>query len=731
MRIIKEYAIELGGKKLLAEFTDLTDQANGSVIIRYGNTAVLVTAVMGAEKEGQSWFPLSVEFEEKFYAAGAILGSRFRRREGMPSEEAILSARVVDRTIRPLFDQRLRRDVQVVVTVLSLGNEDPDVLGVIGASLALGTSNIPWGGPVSAVRIGRTNGNPEFIVNPDYSERVAEEEKLDLLACGKDGNINMIEVGAKEAKNEDIIEGLKIARDIHNQIQEWQKQIIAEMGREKINIEFKEPSEELKSLFTEKIEPKMLEAVFGELGAYALKDEWMKIVSENLPEEKQDADDYFENKIDEFVHREAIENDRRQDGRGMDEIRELYAEAGGLSPVIHGTGIFYRGGTHVLSALTLGGPEDAQLIDTIEYQDTKKRYMHHYNFPPFSVGETGRVGGFNRRMIGHGALAEKALIPVLPSKEEFPYTIRIVSETMASNGSSSQASVCGSTLALMDAGVPIKAPVAGIAMGLMSREDNVGKTEWEKDSYKILIDIQGPEDHFGDMDFKVAGTRDGVTAIQMDVKVDGVPVEVLAEALEKAYEARTKILDVMKAAIAEPREDINPNAPKILSIKIKEDQIGLVIGSGGKTINDIKEKSGCSEITIEEDGSVFITGVGGTAEKARDMIEAITHEYKAGEKFPNAKVTRIMDFGAFVQIADNTEGLVHISEIAPFRINNVRDVLSEGEQVPVIIKEIDEKDRINLSIKDIDPDFAKRKGVDPMSTGKANDSKKQHKQSDK
>ena len=731
MRIIKEYAIELGGKKLLAEFTDLTDQANGSVIIRYGNTAVLVTAVMGAEKEGQSWFPLSVEFEEKFYAAGAILGSRFRRREGMPSEEAILSARVVDRTIRPLFDQRLRRDVQVVVTVLSLGNEDPDVLGVIGASLALGTSNIPWGGPVTAVRIGRTNGNPEFIVNPDYSERVAEEEKLDLLACGKDGNINMIEVGAKEAKNEDIIEGLKIARDIHNQIQEWQKQIIAEMGREKINIEFKEPSEELKSLFTEKIEPKMLEAVFGELGAYALKDEWMKIVSENLPEEKQDADDYFENKIDELVHREAIENDRRQDGRGMDEIRELYAEAGGLSPVIHGTGIFYRGGTHVLSALTLGGPEDAQLIDTIEYQDTKKRYMHHYNFPPFSVGETGRVGGFNRRMIGHGALAEKALVPVLPSKEEFPYTIRIVSETMASNGSSSQASVCGSTLALMDAGVPIKAPVAGIAMGLMSREDNVGKTEWEKDSYKILIDIQGPEDHFGDMDFKVAGTRDGVTAIQMDVKVDGVPVEVLAEALEKAYEARTKILDVMKAAIAEPREDINPNAPKILSIKIKEDQIGLVIGSGGKTINDIKEKSGCSEITIEEDGSVFITGVGGTAEKARDMIEAITHEYKAGEKFPNAKVTRIMDFGAFVQIADNTEGLVHISEIAPFRINNVRDVLSEGEQVPVIIKEIDEKDRINLSIKDIDPDFAKRKGVDPMSTGKANDSKKQHKQSDK
>jgi len=699
----KEYTIEIGGKSLVAQFTDLADQASGSVILRYGNTTVMATSVMGGAKAGQSWFPLSVEFEEKFYAAGAILGSRFMRREGRPSEEAVLSARVIDRTIRPLFDQSLRRDIQIIVTVLAIDEEDPDVLGVIAASLALATSDIPWDGPVSAVRIGQVIGSDEFIINPTYAQRTEEVEMLDLLACGKDGNINMIEIGAKEVPEEQLTKALEAAVATHNEIQAWQQTIISEIGREKKIIPTNTASDEVIALFESDITPKMTEYVFGEKGAYALKDEWMTLVKEQLPEDTANAGDYFESQVDAVVHTEALENDRRQDGRKMDEIRDLYAQAGGVSDIIHGTGIFYRGGTHVLSALTLGGPDDAQLIDTIESQNTKKRYMHHYNFAPFSVGETGRVGGFNRRTIGHGALAEKALLPVLPSKEEFPYTIRIVSETMASNGSSSQASVCGSTLALMDAGVPIKRPVAGIAMGMMSDS---------KGNYKILTDIQGPEDHFGDMDFKVAGTTEGVTAVQMDVKVGGVPVAVLSEAFAQAKTARLEIMKVMLAEIAEPRSDINARAPKIISLSINESQIGLVIGPGGKTINGIKDTTGCTEISIEDDGSVFISGQNGTAEEAARMIKELTHEYVAGEKF-DGEVTRIMDFGAFVRIGTNTEGLVHISELAPFRISNVSDVVSEGERVPVIIKEIDEKKRINLSIKDVDPEFASKKGIKP------------------
>ena len=702
---LKEYTIAVGGKTLTAQFTDLASRANGSVILRYGNTAVMATAVMGGEREGLDYFPLSVEFEEKFYAAGAILGSRFQRREGRPSEEAVLSARIVDRTIRPLFDHSLRRDVQIIITVLAIDEEDPDVLGVIAASLALGTSDIPWGGPVSAVRIGQTNGDDAFIINPSYTQRTAEVEKLDLLACGRDGTINMIEVGAKEVTEERVVAGLEAAVAVHNELQAWQQRIIDEIGKEKEAIPTREVGEAVTTLFAENITAEAMEDyIFGQNEAYKLKAQWMGLVKETLPDEAADADHYFEERVDAFIHEQALAHGRRQDGRAMDEIRALYAQAGGVSELIHGTGIFYRGDTHVLSALTLGGPEDAQLIDTIESQDTKKRYMHHYNFPPFSVGETGRVGGFNRRQIGHGALAEKALVPVLPSKEAFPYTIRIVSETMTSNGSSSQASVCGSTLALMDAGVPITRPVAGIAMGMMSDE--------QTGSYKILTDIQGPEDHFGDMDFKVAGTSEGVTAVQMDVKVSGVPVSVLGEAFTQAKKARLEILDVMLKAIPEPRTDINPRAPKIISLTIKEEQIGLVIGPGGKTINGIKDTTGVTEISIEDDGTVYITGTNGTAEQAATMIEELTHEYQVGERF-DGEVTRLMDFGAFVKIGTNTEGLVHISELAPFRVAAVSDVVAVGERVPVIIKEIDEKERINLSIKDADAQFALNKGVAP------------------
>jgi polyribonucleotide nucleotidyltransferase len=722
----KEYSIDVGGKTLTAQFTTLTDQANGSVIMRYGNTAVMVTAVMGKEKEGQSWFPLSVEFEEKFYAAGAILGGRFRKREGMPSEEAVLSARVIDRTIRPLFNQAMRRDIQVIATVLAIDTEDPDVLGVIGASLALGTSNIPWGGPVSAVRIGKNTSSEELIVNPTYMQREESAELLDVLACGKDGNINMVEVGAREASEDLVGDALELAAQETTKLQEWQKQIISEIGNDKVEITTPIISEAMKKRFEETISPKMEEYVFGEKGAYALKDEWMQLIKEDeaLQGEKQNADDHFEQMVDKLVHTEALEKNKRQDGRAMDELRPLYAQAGGVSEMIHGTGIFYRGGTHVLSALTLGSPDDAQLVDTIEDRDWSKRYLHHYNFPPYSVGETGRVGGFNRRMIGHGALAEKALLPVLPNKEDFPYTIRIVSETMASNGSSSQASVCGSTLALMDAGVPIKRPVAGIAMGMMSNPENtIGKQAWAQEDYKILTDIQGPEDHFGDMDFKVAGTTEGITAIQMDVKVEGVPVAILREGIAQARTARINILKVMNEAIATPRTELNKRAPKILSMTIKEDQIGLVIGKGGETINGLKEETGVDEITIEDDGTIFITGKGDAPEIAKQKIEELTHEYTVGEKFENATVVKIMDFGAFVRIAAGTEGLVHISEIAPFRINDVNDALSEGETVSVIIKEIKEmggKKKIDLSIKDIDPTFAEKKGLSAPEAPKDN-----------
>ena len=702
----KEYSMEVGGKTLIAIFSDLAEQSNGSVMIKYGNTVVLATAVMSPEtKDGLDYFPLIVDYEERFYAGGRILGSRFVRREGKPSDEAILSGRVVDRTIRPLFEKHIRNEVQVVITILSLDEYDPDVLGVVGASLALGMSDIPWEGPVSAVRIGRQNDKNEFEINPNYNFRNDKSYNLDLVACGKDGDINMIEVGASEAKEEIVAEALVKASEEIEKIQEFQKKIIAEIGKQKKVVEKPQIPAGLEEIFKEKIESKLLTYIFSqpnEGNIDELKKEWLSIFNDKFPKENPNlADSYFEKAIDELVHKEAIENDRRPDGRGIDEIRPIYAEAGGISPVLHGSGIFYRGGTHILSVATLGGPQDSQIIDGMEEQQLDKRFIHHYNFPPFSTGETGKIGGTNRRMIGHGALAEKALLPVIPSQEQFPYTIRIVSESMASNGSTSMASVCGGTLALMDAGVPIKAPVAGIASGLMMRS----QTE-----YKVLTDIQGYEDHHGDMDFKVAGTREGITAIQMDIKVSGVPIPIIAEALEKARVARLHILDKIESAISAPRKEISPNAPRVVIIKIKPDQIGLVIGTGGKTVNEIKEKTG-AEIDIENDGAVLITGRNDSAARAQKIIEEMTREYKIGEKF-EGEVTKIFDFGALVRIAPNVEGLVHISEIAPFRIDNINKILKEGEKVAVIIKDIDEiKKKISLSIKDIDPNFAKRRGA--------------------
>ncbi len=710
--------MEIGGRTLTAEFSDLADQTSGSVIVRYGQTTVLATVVMSKKEKDTDYLPLVVDYEERFYAAGQILGSRFIRREGRPTDEAILAGRAIDRTIRPLFNQSMRNEVQVVITVLAIDEEnDPDVPSIIAASLAIATSETPWSGPVSSVRIGESDG--KLIINPTYPQR--ENSPLDILICGKEEKINMIEAGAKEIGEDKIKEAFNLAEKELKKIEDFQKQIINDIGKEKIIFESKKPSETLKELFREHVADKMEEVVFNNKKSEInpLKDFWIGVIKETLPEELSLAGEYFEEEINNIVHKEAISSNRRPDGRGMDEVRPLFAQAGGLSDRLHGSGIFFRGGTHVLSVLTLGGPKEVQLVEGMELQ-TEKRFMHHYNFPPFSTGETGRMGGINRRAVGHGALAEKALEAVLPNKDDFPYTIRIVSESMASNGSTSMGSVCASTLALMDAGVPIKNPVAGIAMGLMLSEAKSASGEWK---YKVLTDIQGPEDHHGDMDFKVAGTKEGVTAIQMDVKVGGIPTDILIEALAGAKKARLKILDKIIEAIPAPRPDTKETAPKIIKIMIDPERIGEVIGPGGKVIKSIIEETG-SEVDIEQDGSVFLTGKKDAVEKAKKIIEDITREYHAGERFDGI-VTRLFDFGAMVEIGHNAEGLVHISELAPFRIDKVTDVVAIGDNVPVVVKEIDEKGRINLSIKSADPLYAENKGAKPSQNNTNNSSREQ------
>ena len=543
----KEFSTDFGGKKLTAEFNDWAENADGSVLLKYGETVILATAMISKEAEQKAgFFPLTVDYEEKFYAVGKILGSRYARREGRPADEAILSARIVDRTIRPLFDQWIRNEIQVIVTVLALGADDPQALSVIAASLALGISKIPFHGPVSAAR------------------------EANLIACGKDGNINMIEVGANEAQEEAIIAALSRASEEIEKINAWQKEIVKEIGKEKMLL----PKPEMPDLSEE----------------------------ERLLEETGRS-----------MREQILKNDTRPDGRKLDELRPLAAFAGGISPILHGAGLFYRGGTHILSVLTLGFPRDAQTLEGIENDGKEKRFMHQYNFPPYSVGETGRADGTNRRMIGHGALAEKALLPMIPKIEDFPYTIRVVSEALSSNGSTSMGSICASTLALLDGGVPMKKPVAGISCGLISDE---------KGNYKILTDIAGSEDHFGDMDFKVAGTRDGITAVQMDVKVSGVSISILREAFEKAKQARMKILDVIRSAIEKPREHVSERAPKIKLVRIRPDMIGEVIGPGGKNIKHVEEKTGAT-IDIHDDGTVYIMGKGDSAEKAALILESL------------------------------------------------------------------------------------------------------------
>lgn len=691
----KKWALQLGGRELSIETGTLAKQASGSVTARYGDTVVLATAVMSKEMSKiTGYFPLMVDYEERYYAAGKIKGSRFIKREGRPSDDAVLSGRAVDRTVRPLFDSRMRNEVQVVVTTLSYdGENDPDLVAMIAASAALTLSDIPWNGPIGSVRVGLQND--QLVLNPTTEER--KTSALDLLVSGTKDKINMIEAGAQEVTEERINTALEFGFEAIQKIALFLEDIRREAGKEKRVAALLQGSDEFEA---------DIRAFVSNLGlSEALYLRPKQAMETRVADIRTGVDAYAKEKYpdqkylsellsilidevsDEAVHANILENGVRPDGRGVTEIRKVTCDVG-ILPRTHGTGLFTRGETQALTVTTLGAPGDQMVVDTME-TDEKKHYMHFYNFPPYSVGEVRPMRGPGRREVGHGALAEKALVPVLPSKEEFPYTILLVSEVLESNGSSSMASTCGSTLSLMDAGVPIKKPVAGIAMGVITGKDG---------AYKVLSDIQGLEDHYGDMDFKVAGTKDGITAMQMDVKIDGVTPALLQGALAQAKEGRLFIMDKMLSVIAEPRAEMSPYAPRIITLHINPEKIRDVIGPGGKMINQIIDETGVS-IDIEDDGSVFITSADETsAQKAVEWVMNITREVKAGEMF-QGRITRIMNFGAFAEVLPNQEGLIHISELADQRVEKVEDIVKVGDIVPVIVKEIDAQGRINLSHK--------------------------------
>ncbi|MDO8622119.1 MAG: polyribonucleotide nucleotidyltransferase [bacterium] len=702
----RHFEIEWGGRTLAIDIAKYAGQANGSCVLRYGDTVVLVTAVLSASaREGISYFPLMVDYEERLYAAGKIKGSRFIKREGRPTDEAILSGRLIDRAIRPFFPDGIRNDVQVVCTTMSWDQEnDPDVLGLVGASIALSVSEIPWDGPIAGIRVGRiasTDGTRhEWAINPTYAAR--EKGELDLIVAGDGERIIMLEAGGTQVAEDTFVDaaafGLKHLRPIVQLIREIQStcgakkwvptppalteddQAIEKRVREFLRTRIHEGLRA--STRNRKRERK---AFVGEL-LLALD---AFLTAEQVGKDKRKRlTDLVDPLVEEGTVQLILEDNRRVDGRRLDEVRPLEVAVGVL-PRTHGSGYFCRGETHVMSTVTLGSPSKEQILDSMEFADAKKRYMHHYNFPAFSVGETGPNRGPGRREIGHGALAERALETVIPSKESFPYTIRVVSETLSSNGSSSMASTCGSTLALMDAGVPIAAPIAGLAMGIAS--DASGR-------WKIITDIQDFEDGKGGMDFKIAGSRTGITAVQMDTKTKGLTMEMVRATVDQARAARMVILDAMAAVIRESRAELSKYAPRVQTIQISPDRIRDVIGPGGKIINEIISKTG-AEIDIEQSGLIFITSVSKDGmDRAVDWIRQLTREVKAGEIF-RGKVTRLLNFGAFVEILPKQEGLVHISELAPYHVAEVSDIVKIGDMVPVMVKEIDDLGRINLSLK--------------------------------
>jgi len=706
----KTFSKEWLGRTLTIKTGKLAKQADAAVTVQYGETVIMATVVEAKEeRDGVSFFPLMVEFQEKFYAAGMIKGSRWVKREGRPSDASVLTGRMIDRTIRPLFDDSSRKDVQVIITALSIDQEnDYDIVSLVAASAALSVSGVKWAGPIGGTRVARINN--ELIFNPTYAQQ--DESDLDLIVAGTEEKTIMIEASANEIKEEEMEKALIAGQEkLQGSID-----LIKEF-KEKIGVKSKEDTEEL--LDEKEIEVKEEEKKTLELTQAWLDDnvknmlfdqkyhskEHRKAVVKNIEKEldKYLFDQGLEKKsrkmaisklayknIENQVSQAILDDNKRVDGRDFDEIRELNTEVN-ILPRNHGSGLFSRGETQIMSVLTLGSPALEQSLEGIEGTSTK-RFMHHYNFPPYSVGEAKPLRGTGRREIGHGALAEKALTPVLPDKDDFPYTIRIVSETLGSNGSSSMASTCASSLSLMDAGVPIKSAVAGIAIGLASNKD---MSKW-----KVLTDIQDLEDGEGGMDFKITGTKNGVTAIQLDTKTNGLNKDIIHEALNAGRVALNKILEKMDTAISQPREELSEYAPKLLNLKIKPEKIGMVIGPGGKMINKIIEITEC-EINIEEDGSVVITGQDmEKLREAEEMIKEIVHEFEAGEII-EGEVVNIMDFGAFVKLNKNQDGLVHISELAPFRVNKVNDIVKMGDKVKVKIKEVDDNGKIKLSMKEL------------------------------
>jgi polyribonucleotide nucleotidyltransferase len=703
----KKFKITLGGKELLIEIKKLAEQANADVLVRMGETMVLTTCVMsGHEREDLNFFPLTVEYEERYYAAGKIRGPRYIKRETRPSDEAICNARLIDRAIRPLFPKDFKREVQVIATILSWdGENDPDILGLISASLALTISDIPWSGPIGAVRVSRVEN--KFILNPDYATR--EKSPMDFILAGTEKNgeiiVNMIDGSFEEVGEGVILEAFDFAQKYLKDLIDFQKKIREEVGKEKISFELPPRDLELEKEIKEFLGDRLEKAIYQKKKeermeeVAKLKEDLIYFIEGKYPgqEKTRYARDFFEKEIRRIVHENVLTREKRPDGRALDEMREIYCEAG-LLPRTHGSGLFCRGQTKALSILTLGGPRDVQLLEGMEIVG-EKHFMHHYNFPPYSVGEVRPIRGPARRDIGHGMLVERALLPLIPSFEEFPYTIRIVSEILSSNGSTSMASVSSSSLALMDAGIKIKKPAAGIAIGLMTKEGlDLSSENKNLPDYKLLTDIQGPEDHHGDMDFKVAGTRKGVTAIQMDVKIEGITREIFKKALEQAKKARFQILEKMEKTLPQPRPELSPYAPRVLTLQINPDKIRDVIGPGGRVIKEIIEKYEVS-IDIQPSGLIYVTSEKEeAAKKAISWIKNITREIKVGEIF-QGKVKKILDFGAFVEILPGQEGLLHISQLAPVRVRRVEDVIKVGDIIPVKVISIDEQGRINLSLK--------------------------------
>ena len=698
--MFKSYETELAGRKLVIETGKLCGLANGSVVVKYGDTVVMVNVTASKEpKEGIDFFPLSVDYEEKLYAVGKIPGS-FQKREGKPSDKAILTSRAIDRPLRPLFPKDFRNDVVVVATVLCVEQDNsPEVAAMIGASAALSISDIPFGGPTAAVNVGLVDG--EIVINPTEAQR--EVSDLTLTVAGTEEKVAMIEAGANEVSDETMLEAIKRGHEEIKKICKFISSIKEEIGKPKFEYKSFAVDHELYDFMEQNFTEKMKVAVqevdkdTRDNNVAVLSEEIVSAVTEKIGEEeaeerKQEIGEAIYKLEKKCVRDMIFYEHKRVDGRALDEIRPLSCEVG-ILPRTHGSALFTRGQTQVMSVVTLGMMSEEQELDGID-NETAKRYMHQYNFPAYSVGEARPSRGPGRREIGHGALAEKALVPVIPSKEEFPYAIRVVSEVLSSNGSTSQASICGSTLALMDAGVPIKRPVAGISTGLVTNPEN-------PDDYVMLTDIQGLEDFFGDMDFKVGGTEKGITAIQVDIKVDGLSYKIIEEAFTRTRKARQYILDeIMKPQIAEPREEISKYAPHIVSTQIKVEKIKDVIGKGGETINKIIDATGV-KIDIEEDGQVMIYSADqDKAYQALDMIEDIVREFEVGQIYYGT-VTRTTTYGAFVDIGGGKEGLVHVSKISKERVKNVEDFVKVGDKVPVKVIDIDEQGRINLTMKDL------------------------------